>query len=411
MPKRKKESAVYSLTDVQDGEVGVDAILNMMTSRNLNFTPSVKKMYANLKMSEKLLIIRFVCDQIRGSFYKAEGFRPPLYKFFYITEHDSDGEVMKLFLETLLAGNLNVEFLKEVTQALFEILDNEFKNENKCSRITSNCLAIIIEIGIKVGEENNDNETTHGHKLNSFLDYMTSNMISRSNINSDAMRIALVYYLVRVDKSSHIHLEKILTRFGQSLLDHIFDAYFKSREKSEAAFSFLINYLSFFLGGSPALAQMSHSILLNQMLKNTASFTHFIQKYILSVEKKHDNINSLTIHISFLLKEMCDIGQKDTIQDLLNVLMDHISYYDASSPELYVRQYETAVDIISQSKTDRAKMVIKSIEEKITIEKRAYFDKNIIKMNRFKKKKEENISKNIESVPYSSLSEIILLAS
>jgi DNA recombination-dependent growth factor C len=205
---------------------------------------------------------------------------------------------------------------------LFEIIDQEFSIEENKRKVIAHCLSLVINIGINKFEENSKIKNKLNEN-NEIIDFITSSLLARGNINNIEIRIAIVYYLSRIDNNSKINLQKILSRFGQSLLEHVFTKYFSENETSKTAFLFLADHLKDFLSGSAHLAEMGNAVLQNQMLKNPVEFINFSDKYSDLIYEKLDELKSLNIHLSFLLKKSCEINKIELINGLQKIIINY----------------------------------------------------------------------------------------
>ncbi|MES2614144.1 MAG: hypothetical protein V4591_01880 [Bdellovibrionota bacterium] len=327
----------------------------------------LSKTYKHLNSSEKDKIVLHTAELIQNNYLKNHDFKTQLYHFSILFGNEKDWTHIRQFLNHLLLDSTNLDFITKICEKLFLIIDEEYTLEHISTNVTATCLALITEIGSHVKEnmEKLDGELKIKHIF--FIEFLTSNMMARSNINNETMRIGLVYYFSRVEPSSHINIEKILSRFGQSLLEHVLQTYFCNSKKSDLAFYFIIEHLDNFIFSSPALAEMSNSVLQNQMLKHTQDFPILMKKYISYKVKDMDfsMARSLVIHLSFLLKEACEVHQKTLIDSMLELTFSFIYLFENKSKDGMINLCDILGEIIATSKSPKGKEISAIIYDKI----------------------------------------------
>lgn len=265
----------------------------------------------------------------------------------------------KLFLEKIFIGYVTFDFSQNISKALFEIID-----ESRDDHIVGTAFAMVAEVARQIFE----NEIKlHQMKTNktakNLVDEITSNVLSRSNINNNTVRLGIIHYLSVIKPVSKVELQRILTRFGESLLLHVFQVYFSRKKESKLAFYFLSKHLIDFMSSTPALAEMSAAVMQNQMFKNPKEFPDFIKKYIKCTipytEKSHQFTRTIAIHLAFLTKSACEVDQKDLSKDLLQGINMFLSLTQKiRSPHELIELRKIFFDIISSSRTLTAKDIL-----------------------------------------------------
>lgn len=318
-------------------------------------------------------------NQILGSIKKTDGW---------------DGK--KLFLDKLFIGYITFDFYQNVSKTLFEIID-----ENKEDHVIGTALAMVTEVARRILENEVKLHQIGTNKTSRILvEEITSNILSRANINNNTVRLGIIHYLSVIKPVSKMELQRILTRFGESLLMHVFQIYFSGKKESKLAFYFLSKHLLDFMCSAPALAEMSASVMQNQMFKNPKEFPDFIKKYIKCTipyaGKSHQFTRAIAIHLAFLTKSVCEVEQKDLSKDLLQVINMFLSLIQkVRSPHELMELRKIFFDIISSSKTLTAKDILVD------------FDKN-------KKKSQINQNKGtdmkLDSLAVTPMEEVLFLA-
>ncbi len=369
---------------------------------------NIIEQYKSLSKDQKYYIAEFTTDTIYSKYLNTEKFNDILFSYCVLSSSEENWHFSKVLIDTLLKKTKDDIFTKKICEVLFEIIDQEFSIEENERKIIANCLSLVINIGINKFEENSKTRKKL-NKNNEIIEYITSNLLARGNINNIEIRIAIVYYLSRIEINSKINLQKILSRFGQSLLEHIFAKYFSENESSKTAFIFLTEHLKDFLSGSAHLAEMGNAVLQNQMLKNPIEFINFSDKYSDLIYDKLDDLKSLNIHLSFLLKKSCEINKLELINGLQKIILKNLNNLKKHSESLFIESFENIIEIISKAHS-------KNIRESINIITKFYqentkkLNSNIIHKNFNQNKNYKNQNTTESNMNESPLEQIFLLA-
>lgn len=340
--------------------------------------PSMLRVYHSLNDVERVDVTEFTSDLLKKKYGHNQAFKNQIYKFLSVAGSNKDWQHMQKFVERLLTPPLEKGFLIKTCHTLFEIIDEEISDNDRETVASGACLALMTEIGIQILNRA-EAKSPAGTRLNNHvIEFLTSNLLARSNINNETMRVGILYFLTKIEKNTNLSLQKILSRFGENLLNQVFHIYFLKTEKSETAFYFLVHNLTHFLTISPALAEMSNDVLQNQMLKHPSSFLQFLTRYLDVVPKNYDTVYSLVIHLSFLLRRACEINQEKLTQSIFELIVSYISVFQFTSRELFLKQFETMVDIILKSRTPLSKKVSEFVTDKILNNKNVKSHKDVL---------------------------------
>jgi hypothetical protein len=377
-------------------------------SSKLKRQENVLEQYKTLSKDQKYYIAEFTTDTIYSKYINTEKFNSILFSYFILSSSEENGYFSKVLIDILLKKTDDDIFTKKICEVLFEIIDQEFSIEENKRKVIAHCLSLVINIGINKFEENSKIKNKLNEN-NEIIDFITSSLLARGNINNIEIRIAIVYYLSRIDNNSKINLQKILSRFGQSLLEHVFTKYFSENETSKTAFLFLADHLKDFLSGSAHLAEMGNAVLQNQMLKNPVEFINFSDKYSDLIYEKLDELKSLNIHLSFLLKKSCEINKIELINGLQKIIIKNLNNMKNNSEYLFIESFENIIEIISKAHSKNIRDSI-NIITKFYQENTKKSNSNIIHKN-FKHNKSNKLQNRTESsMKESPFEQIFLLA-
>lgn len=349
--------------------------------------------YESLSENKKIYIAKYTYNLILNKYLNNEKFIDQIYSYLILSNCEDNLNSNEILINYFLSNINNNSLIKKLCEVIFEIIDREISNEKFNHKIISNCLEIIILIKNKINKDH------------SIINFISSNLIARSNINSFEFRIFLVYYFADLE-DNELFMQKILSRFGQSLLEYIFEIYFSNPKKSNIAFSFLYTHLHIFIYGSSLLIDLGKSVLQNQMLKQHKEFILFLENYLNTIKKDHEKMKIISIYLSILLKKSCEINKYDLIEKLKEIIIKHFKNIQIFNEINYFEQIDTAINILEESHSKNIREPIKIIKN-LSLE----FNQNIT--HKFFKKKFKKNNSKINTIENSSLSikEILLLAS
>lgn len=230
------------------------------------------------------------------------------------------------FLVATLALSSDISFFREIAIALLDIADIELSGPTTKLPLAETCLVLLTEYGLMLA--NHQGRSSLDHKgVSSVVEYISTSLLARSNINNTAMRISLVHFLAHCGENRHatLQLNRVISRFGHSLLEDLLRAFFDDKKKGNAAFFFLVEHLQYFFAASPALATMSHDVLKHHMLKYPNEFPSFIASYSDWAPQDADSAVLSTRHIALLYRAAIDVYQRPLAEALGRVLLKHLT--------------------------------------------------------------------------------------
>src|SRR5690606_26461565 len=105
-------------------------------------------------------------------------------------------------------------------------------------------------------------------KAQALLDHIATYLLSVSNTNSSCIRLSLLHYfgVTEHGSSNKLYFNRVMSRFGHTVLDHLFALLF--RKKSEAvALQYLVENLPYVLGADRHSQRIVHETFKHYMLK------------------------------------------------------------------------------------------------------------------------------------------------
>ncbi|WP_158999091.1 hypothetical protein [Pigmentibacter ruber] len=365
---------------------------------------NVLQAYKNLSELEKDYCSKFAADLLISKFKNNDKFTEYLHSYLLLSSQGKNWDYTLKLYDLLLTEEKSYIFTKKISESLIELVSHEFEKESFNETLLAHYLTLLVDIAIKNYNllENKKYDRT---QIEGIIDYISSNIIAMCNVNNIEIRIAAVILLNKISGKGNYNLQKILSRFGQSLLEHVFQKLFITPDTRDIAFNFFNTHFEIFISSSPYLAEMTNSVMQSQMLKHEKVFLNFLDEYIIIHKDNIDVLKSLSIHLSFLLRRSCDLSKADLIKNLVDLIFKNLEFIQNNSEILFVECFENVIEILS-------KVHSKNIRETINLITKYYLEKNKkntnnkvvnISTKRIKKQPQKNENK-------SYFDEIFLLA-
>ncbi|NBW81304.1 hypothetical protein EBR21_06070 [bacterium] len=265
--------------------------------------------------------------------------------------HERDWDTSLSFLRALLETSQDADFYREVAMAMLHLSDMELSDGKGKNAIGQAVLVLVTEFGLMIAERAGQSGLDP-QGASRVVEYVTTSLLARSNLNNNAIRVSLLHYLAKcpLNTNTTSQLNRVISRFGQSLLDDLLNAFFEQKKRGNAAFFFLAEHLSSFFSAAPTLAEMSHGVLRHYMLKHPDEFPGFMASYSEWVSKEHQSLSMTAQHIALLIKAATDVSQKQLAENLCVVLQKHLKLFAEVSREILQEEVSTIESILRGNK-------------------------------------------------------------
>lgn len=356
----------------------------------------IENSYRPLNTEQKDYCCLFSADLIYSKYKSHEKFTRYLHAYLSLSALEDNSSYTIKFYKSLLHNDQSYNFIKKISESLIEIINNEFDKEIFNENLLAQCLSLLIEIAINHNELKKSKKTDT-LPLENIIEYISSNIIAMCNINNIEIRIAAVILLRIISSNNNYNLQKILARFGQTLLEHVFSKYFSSPETKAVAFVFLRENFDIFLASSPYVAEMTNSVMQTQMLKYDKIFIEFLEQYLTENELSLEILKSFSIHLSFLLRKSCEINKPELINSIINLVYKNLEIIQTISEIHFVECFENSLDILSKNHSKNIRETINKITkyylENTKKTKKQSVQKNLIDLTSKRTKKQNNNNK------------------
>ncbi|MBP6217552.1 MAG: hypothetical protein KA436_03075 [Oligoflexales bacterium] len=186
---------------------------------------------------------------------------------------------------------------------------------------------LICEIGKYAFDLNKTHEDKNSKKeLAEVLSHIQTYLLSVANQNSPTLRLCLFHYFgyTNIHRESYEAFDKIMSRFGFTVLDSVFLMLFKKKTELPAR-AFLLENLVFVLKLEGENQLVFHETLRHYLLKKPEQFLMFLQifneKIIGSPELSSDIKRPYLQHLAALFKVASEVHHQDIGSQILQFIL------------------------------------------------------------------------------------------
>jgi hypothetical protein len=162
-------------------------------------------------------------------------------------------------------------------------------------------------------------------KAHAFLDHAATYLLSVSNTNSTCIRLSLLHYFGTIEhgRAQQLYFNRVMSRFGHTVLDHLFSLLFRKRSEA-VALQYLLENLPFVFSADRHAQKICHETFKFYMLKQPERFSLFIQAVadeLRSKDKTYEHIRQVFLqHLGALLKVASDVNHKQLGREFLTAM-------------------------------------------------------------------------------------------
>jgi hypothetical protein len=231
--------------------------------------------------------------------------------------------LLHAFLEELFAQ----PGCDEASWALVEIaLTSEVSENSHDGDIFEMAVALICELGISI-QEYEKAYPGEFDRAQALLDHIATYLLSVSNANSACIRLSLLHYFGVTEHTSQPKhsFNRIMSRFGHTVLDHLFNLLFRKRSEA-VALQFLLENLPYVLEADRHSQKIVHETFKYYMLKQPERFSMFIQAFADElIHKKtqgyEESRKTFVQHLGAMLKVASDVNHKQLGREFITAML------------------------------------------------------------------------------------------
>lgn len=237
--------------------------------------------------------------------------------------NSNDQRNIDAFLEEILSSP---EYY-EASWAMVEVsLTAELVEKRYSIKIFEMAVAVICELGKNLFQIQKA-DPGNFQRLQPLLDFVATYLVSVSNKNSGSIRLSLLHYfgVIEHDQANRSYVNKILMRFGHTVLDQLFFLLFKKRSES-IALQFLLDTLPFILEADFASQKIVYETFKSNMLKKPERFCLFLNIFAdhlatLGTKDFNESRKVYLKHLGALLKVASQFNPKTIGSELINAAL------------------------------------------------------------------------------------------
>lgn len=232
-------------------------------------------------------------------------------------------KLLHVFLEELFAQPA----VADACWALVEIaLTSEIAERSHEGAIFEMAVALICELGVSI-QEYHKVYPGEFERAQALLDHIATYLLSVSNANSSCIRLSLLHYFGVTEhrKENKIYFNRIMGRFGHTVLDHLFSLLFRKRSEA-VALQFLIENLPFILEADRHSQKIVHETFKYYMLKQPERFSLFIHAFgdelLAETGIEFEECRKTFLqHLGAMLKVASDVNHKQLGREFLQAIL------------------------------------------------------------------------------------------
>jgi hypothetical protein len=235
--------------------------------------------------------------------------------------HNED--ILVAFLQEVLEQPNRLEACTTLVELAItaEVSDAEHSEE-----IFAIAVALICELGNMVRQIQQENPRELGVPALRLLDRISTYLLSVSNSNDNCIRLSLLHYFGTMEKGkvNKIGFNRIMGRFGHTVLEHLFTLLFN--KKTEAvALQFLLENIPHILEADDHAQTILQETWKHYLLKKPERFALFVQaltQHLLAMPDEEARICRKTYlqHLALLLKKVAEVDHRELGREILGAM-------------------------------------------------------------------------------------------
>ncbi|MCX6129390.1 MAG: hypothetical protein NTX25_10060 [Proteobacteria bacterium] len=232
-------------------------------------------------------------------------------------------EILLVFLQEILQQPNRLESCTILIELAItvEVSDSEHAEETFAIAV-----ALICELGNMVNQFQLANPGEASVSALRLLDRISTYLLSVSNSNDNCIRLSLLHYFGTVEKGKAVKVgfNRIMGRFGHTVLEHLFTLLFN--KKTEAvALQFLLENIPHVLEADAHAQTILQETWKHYLLKKPERFSLFIQTlsaHLLSLpdDDVRNCRKTFLQHLALLLKKVAEVDHRELGREILSAM-------------------------------------------------------------------------------------------
>ncbi|RZA19169.1 MAG: hypothetical protein EOP10_19945 [Proteobacteria bacterium] len=230
-------------------------------------------------------------------------------------------------LEAFLQEVLNQPNRIATCSMLVELaLTADVSDADKADEIFSIAVALVCELGTMIRQMQISEPEELGTQGQKLLDHISTYLLSVSNSSDNCIRLSLLHYFGSLEKGKthKVGFNRIMGRFGHTVLEHLFVLLFNKKTES-VALQYLLENVPYILEADDHAQTILQETWKHYLLKKPERFALFVQAlsaHILSLPEEDSRQCRKTFmqHLALLTKKVAEVDHKELGRQLLSAL-------------------------------------------------------------------------------------------
>ncbi|MES2744650.1 MAG: hypothetical protein V4655_04445 [Bdellovibrionota bacterium] len=230
-------------------------------------------------------------------------------------------------LEAFLQEVLNQPNRIATCSMLVELaITADVSDADKADEIFSIAVALVCELGTMIRQMQISEPEELGTQGQKLLDHISTYLLSVSNSSDNCIRLSLLHYFGSLEKGKthKVGFNRIMGRFGHTVLEHLFVLLFNKKTES-VALQYLLENVPYILEADDHAQTILQETWKHYLLKKPERFALFVQAlsaHILSLPEEDSRQCRKTFmqHLALLTKKVAEVDHKELGRHLLGAL-------------------------------------------------------------------------------------------
>lgn len=230
-------------------------------------------------------------------------------------------------LEAFLQEVLNQPNRVATCSMLVELaITADVSDADKADEIFSIAVALVCELGTMIRQMQVTEPEELGSQGQKLLDHISTYLLSVSNSSDNCIRLSLLHYFGALEKGKthKVGFNRIMGRFGHTVLEHLFVLLFNKKTES-VALQYLLENVPYILEADDHAQTILQETWKHYLLKKPERFALFVQalsQHILSLpdDEARQCRKTFMQHLALLTKKVAEVDHKELGRQLLSAL-------------------------------------------------------------------------------------------
>lgn len=202
----------------------------------------------------------------------------------------------------------------------------DVSDADRSEEIFSIAVALVCELGTMIRSLHQTDPEEFGHQGQKLLDHISTYLLSVSNSSDNCIRLSLLHYFGSLEKgkSHKVGFNRIIGRFGHTVLEHLFILLFNKKTES-VALQYLLENVPYILEADDHAQTILQETWKHYLLKKPERFALFIQALSQHIQALPDDESrqcrrTYMQHLALLIKKVAEVDHKELGRQLLSAL-------------------------------------------------------------------------------------------